>query len=79
MPFKLAPNAPKRADFKGRGVIQLDNISEKLAQELAKEGCPYIILEEGKTIRSKPEKTIQVEKPQIEKPGLKEPKGDDKK
>jgi len=60
--FKLAKNAPRRADFKGRGIIQLDSISDELALELAKEGCEYIVLTpEGKKLL-KPVKEIQVKK-----------------
>ena len=61
--FRLAPNAPIRAALKGRGVVQLDSISNELALELAKEGCPYIVLTNDGVKLAKPaEKTIEIKK-----------------
>ena len=49
--YKLKPGSPIRADLKGRGVVQLDNLSDKLALELAQEGLSYIELTpEGKKL-----------------------------
>lgn len=66
--FKLTPDAPARADFFKRGTIQLDSISDELALELAKEGCPYIELTaEGKKLlkpAAKPIEVKQTPKPQ---------------
>jgi hypothetical protein len=66
--FKLTPDAPARADFFKRGVLQLNDISDELALELAKEGCPYIELTpEGKELlkpAAKPIEVKQTPKPQ---------------
>lgn len=52
-----------RADFKNHGIIQLDTISDELAVELAKEGCPYIVLtREGKKLLKPAAKPIEVKK-----------------
>jgi len=49
--YNLKPGSPRRADLKGRGIVQLDNVSDELAIELAKEGLSYIQLTpEGKKL-----------------------------
>lgn len=49
--YKLKSGSPTRADLKGRGVVQLDNLSDELALELHKEGLSYIELTpEGKKL-----------------------------
>lgn len=49
--YKLKKGSPRRADLKGRGVVQLDNLSDELALKLHEEGLSYIELTpEGKKL-----------------------------
>jgi len=61
--YKLKPGSPRRADLKGRGIVQLDNLSDELAIELAKEGLSYIQLTpEGKKLLKPAAAPIEVKK-----------------
>ena len=61
--YKLKKGSPRRADLKGRGVVQLDNLSDELAIELAKEGLSYIQLtSEGRKLLKPAAAPIEVKK-----------------
>lgn len=76
--YKLKKGSPLRADIKGHGVVQLDNLSDEKALKLAKEGLSYIELTpEGKKLL-KPAAAPIVVKPIKSTPKPNAGKGDKK-